>query len=59
MRAIPQGIYIPNFSSTGSADLSKVSEEEEEEEEEGEGEEDTTLSTIVPTVTRKRLVRSG
>ena len=56
MRAIPQGIYIPNFSSIGSANLSKVSEEEEEE---GEGEEDTTLSTIVPTVTRKRLVRSG
>ena len=57
MRAIPQGIYIPNFSLIGSADLSKVSEEEEEEG--GEEEEDTTLSTIVPAVTRKRLVRLG
>ena len=57
MGAIPQGIYIPNFSLICSADLSKVSEEGEGEgEEEGE---DTTLPTIVPAVTRKRLVRFG
>ena len=56
MRAIPQGIYIPNFRLIGSVDLSKVSEEGGER---GGGGEDTTLSTIVPAVTRKRLVRLG